>query len=673
MHSSEISVFGNPRNKRGKMKISTVVFLYFFSFVLAVSLIFSFIFLSILKQNESSYEQIVKEELGSIVTLNEINSLGSTLHLHLVLYITGQGSSEEELGILLEDISQSTKEHDSKMILHHHGGVSNLSDNNISMMVNRLISMKKSGANFESLNAVERSEFHAALDNFVTKTRGVTNFHLQEVKELHEAGTSSFKIQRRNIWTFLGGISIFSVIFILGFSYFISKSIKKLKNDVDEISQGQLDIQLSNSSIFEIQTLTNSLNRILASLKLAILRTGMSKESIGLGEAIKAKEEAEKKYQSIIDGTTDLIQNVDAKGNILFVNKAWLNLLGYSADEVSKLNVFRDIIAPSNLEHCKKVFMKMMKGEKIPAFETIFLTKKKIPIFVEGTVSINKDKDGNFISTYGIWRDISQRKESEKKYRLLYETSGDSIMTLEPPKWNFTSGNPATLKMFNLNEKTFSSLTPGDLSPAKQPDGQLSSVKAKKMIEKAMKEGFIFFEWTHKRYKGESFPATVLLSRVEEKGKTYLQATVRDISRQEKSEKMARRYLDLAGIMIISLDAIGKITSINRRGAEILGYKNPHEIIGKDWFDSFIAKEDRKEIKDVFKKILEGKIALLEFYDNPIIDARGRKKLIHFHNTVLKNDDGKIEGILCSGEEISGKKGKNLSEQKKHPFERIHS
>jgi len=39
--------------------------------------------------------------------------------------------------------------------------------------------------------------------------------------------------------------------------------------------------------------LTNSLNRILSSLKLAILRTGVSKHELGLGEAIKAKKEAE--------------------------------------------------------------------------------------------------------------------------------------------------------------------------------------------------------------------------------------------------------------------------------------------------------------------------------------------------------------------------------------------
>lgn len=51
-----------------------------------------------------------------------------------------------------------------------------------------------------------------------------------------------------------------------------------------------------------------------------------------------------------------------------------------------------------------------------------------------------------------------------------------------------------------------------------------------------MKEGSNFFEWTHKRHKGEDFPATVLLTRVEIGGKRFLQATVRDMGRQRRAE-----------------------------------------------------------------------------------------------------------------------------------------
>lgn len=128
--------------------------------------------------------------------------------------------------------------------------------------------------------------------------------------------------------------------------------------------------------------------------------------------------------------------------------------------------------------------------------------------------------------------------EQYRLYRALFQSTRDDIMTLKSPKWNFTSGNNAAFRIFGVkNEKEFSSLGPSDLSPEKQPDGQLSSVKAKKMIEKALKNGSAFFEWTHKKYKGKDFKATVLLSRVDVKGGAYLQATVRDVNEQRKMLK----------------------------------------------------------------------------------------------------------------------------------------
>lgn len=133
----------------------------------------------------------------------------------------------------------------------------------------------------------------------------------------------------------------------------------------------------------------------------------------------------------------------------------------------------------------------------------------------------------------------------DKKYGTMYASSGDAIMTLEPPNWNFTSGNVATVKMFNTkNEKEFISLKPSDLSPKYQPDGQLSSIKSKRMIEKAMKDGTNFFEWAHKRYNGKEFLATVLLSKIKEGGKSYLQATVRD---QTKEKLMLGRENKIKG------------------------------------------------------------------------------------------------------------------------------
>lgn len=135
-----------------------------------------------------------------------------------------------------------------------------------------------------------------------------------------------------------------------------------------------------------------------------------------------------------------------------------------------------------------------------------------------------------------------QLVRSEQRYRTLFDSSRDAIMTLEPPSWKFTSGNPAIQELFGVSsEEEFVSMEPWKLSPDLQPDGRSSRDKALEMIQKAMDEGSNFFQWTHRRMNGEEFPATVLLARVEMQDGTFLQATVRDITEQKDMEEALQK------------------------------------------------------------------------------------------------------------------------------------
>jgi PAS domain S-box-containing protein len=139
-------------------------------------------------------------------------------------------------------------------------------------------------------------------------------------------------------------------------------------------------------------------------------------------------------------------------------------------------------------------------------------------------------------------------RESEARFRTLFESSWDAIMTLEPPSWKFTSANGATLKMFGAkDEAEFATLGPWNVSPPLQPDGRLSSEKAKEMIDTAMREGVNYFDWTHTRLGGGSFPATVLLTCIEQDGRVFLESTVRDVSAEVAArEAIAQANAELA-------------------------------------------------------------------------------------------------------------------------------
>jgi two-component system, cell cycle sensor histidine kinase and response regulator CckA len=123
------------------------------------------------------------------------------------------------------------------------------------------------------------------------------------------------------------------------------------------------------------------------------------------------------------------------------------------------------------------------------------------------------------------------RRESEDRYRVLFETCRDAMMVVAVPAGNFVSANAATLELFGVkDEATFTALTPLDLSPATQPDGRPSADRIREIVGIAMREGSHAFEWRHRRLDGREFPASVLLTRLEFSGHTLVQATVRDLT-----------------------------------------------------------------------------------------------------------------------------------------------
>ncbi len=121
----------------------------------------------------------------------------------------------------------------------------------------------------------------------------------------------------------------------------------------------------------------------------------------------------------------------------------------------------------------------------------------------------------------------------------------------------------------------------------------------------------------------------------------------------QKEMDRVQHYLDVAGVALIVIGADRKVILVNRKGFEILGYEEEDEIIGKDWFDNFLPARLRGGVAEVFESLMAGEIEPVEHYENPILTRDGRERIIAWHNIVLRDEDGKINATLCSGEDIT--------------------
>ena len=120
-------------------------------------------------------------------------------------------------------------------------------------------------------------------------------------------------------------------------------------------------------------------------------------------------------------------------------------------------------------------------------------------------------------------------------------------------------------------------------------------------------------------------------------------------------QQKAKQYLDIASVMIITLDSRGKVTLANRKTSEILGYKQ-EEIIGSDWLNCFVAKEDKEDIKGVFEKLLTGSQLVEEYRENYVLTKSGEKKMIAWHNAFIRDENEQVIGFISSGQDITQQK-----------------
>ncbi|MCK5261531.1 MAG: PAS domain S-box protein [Thermoplasmatales archaeon] len=214
---------------------------------------------------------------------------------------------------------------------------------------------------------------------------------------------------------FLGFIIVVTFFVSLIMSYFISRPLEKLTKNINEISKGNLDVKMEKSEIFEINNLTTSLNRVMTSLKLAIHKVGVKKGEI-FEETIKAKDEAEEKYENLLKNIDEWIWETDEKGVCKSCSANITNTLGYKPSEIIGKNIF-EFLVPKESNKVKNIFKEMVrkKQHKASKFETQLVHKDGHNVCVLASFATIFDDLGDFRGFRGIGKDITEPKIAEEK------------------------------------------------------------------------------------------------------------------------------------------------------------------------------------------------------------------------------------------------------------------
>jgi PAS domain S-box-containing protein len=315
--------------------------------------------------------------------------------------------------------------------------------------------------------------------------------------------------------------------------------------------------------------------------------------------APEALQASERNYREIYNATTDALFIHDATdGRVLDVNPAAVEMFGRSREEICRLGIGAlSSGAPPYTQAQAALWVRKAHHQGPQRFEWHSRRGNGELFWAEATLKTTVIGGRNRI--LAVVRDISQRKQaeeavrdSEKRYRTLFESAGDAILIVEAadPDMRVVECNTRTLELFGGRRDQIVDASPLTLSAPRQPDGRSPADRLREIVPLALAGKPQYVEWTIQRLDGTPRETEVIATAVELGAQTHLLAIVRDISARRQAEEERDRLFNLSPDMLTISTFDGHFRQVNPAWTATLGWST-EELTTRPWVE-FVHPDD---------------------------------------------------------------------------------
>ncbi len=380
-----------------------------------------------------------------------------------------------------------------------------------------------------------------------------------------------------------------------------------------------------------------------------------------------ALSEAERDYRSIFDNAVDGIYRSSPEGRQLKANPALVRLNGYET-EAEMLRAVNDIGSEWYVRRGRRAeFKRLLEQDgKVENFNSeIYRHKTRERIWISENARLVRDQYGAPLFYEGTVRDITQQRRAE---RMVREFQGRLDLALHTARAAFWESQPAD-GTHRLSDNYYAMLGYSLEEAPRDRAGWVALVHPDDRVKVDSNQSVAPMDdldhETEFRIRAKDGTWRWLLSRFravafDDQGRpTRMQGIDSDITQRKQIElavKLARDrerlYLDVAGAILVVLDLEARVQLLNRKGCEVIGISES-EAYGREWFDAFSPEAERESQRAIFLGFLAGKQGEGQDVEMTLTTKSGEIRLISWRDTLLRDDRGRVVGVISSGEDIT--------------------
>ena len=382
--------------------------------------------------------------------------------------------------------------------------------------------------------------------------------------------------------------------------------------------------------------------------------------SIGMVHDITERKKAEEKIQmlaNVVESSDDAIISKSLDGIITSWNKGAELIYGYSEEDVLGKNIY--MLAPHQLkDEMRQLIEKIKDGEHVLHYETVRLRKDGEIINVSITLSPIFDSSKNLVGISTIARDISQRKlseeamkESEEKYRNIYEESFDGLFVTSM-EGKILDMNKKGIEILGYDSKD--EILRLDL----KKDVYAYPSDRERILDAVNKKGSAEYEVVVKKKNGNKITTQCSLTAVRDEKRiiTSYRGIIRDITQRKKDEEAIlqakeewENTFDTVPDLISIMDTNYHIVRANRALTDRLG-AYPEETAGLTCYNVMHGLNVPPSFCPYLKLLEGGQEHTAEVHE----DRWGGDFIVSV--SPLKDADGNLIGGVHVARDITGRK-----------------